>query len=80
MNTRNEALVNLGVVRRFDFLKKLTEGHYNFPVVVCCLDNSAVITQQAISSFKVSQSAMNHLVSLVTVPGPSKTLPHCHGG
>lgn len=69
-----------GVVSRSDFLKTLTEGHYNFPVVVCCSENSAVTTQQAISSFKGNQSAMNQLVSLVTVPGPLETLPHRHGG
>lgn len=55
---------------------KLLVGHYIVPVVVCWLGNSTVETQQAVSSFKVNQSAMSHLVSLVTVSGPSETLSH----
>lgn len=55
-------------------------GHYIVPVVVCWLHNNVVETQQAISSFKVKQLAMNHLMSLVTVSGPSENLPRCHGG
>lgn len=54
-------------------------SHCIVPVVVCWLSSSVVKTQQAISFFRVNQSAMNHLVSLVTVSGPSETLPRCHG-